>query len=511
MTDFDAIVIGAGNSGLTAATALQRGGSRTLLLERHNIPGGCATSFVRGEFEFEVALHQLSGMGTEDKPFVLRQIFEKLGIMDRIEIVEEGELYRVVMQDQFDITLPASVQGINETLAEHFPEEADAVKRFMKLCEVISLETFMTLPRARKTNDEAMLKKMCPNFVKYGLVSVKEVLDDFFTNEDLKTVLAAYWCYLGLPPKDIPFSDIAIMIYAYAAFKPTHVKGGSQAISSALLESFQEAGGVAKFNCGAEKIFTENGSVTAVRTEHGDVFTCDSVVSNSSPIHTYNELLDFEQLPEQVAQDMKSRRIGTSAFVLYLGMDCSPEDLGITAASNFMLETRNEEEMHDKMQEIDTPVASMLTCYNFDDPSFAPPGKSALSLLCLQYGEPWENVPAEEYAQTKYKMADSLIDQAERYFPGIRDNIEELEVATPLTMMRYLNTPGGAIYGFQQNTQDGHLFRERLDAVDGLYMAGCWNGMGGFQPTYMIGESTARAILKRLSRKKAQAEEVEYA
>ena len=56
--DYDAIVIGAGNGGLTAAATLARGGQKVLLLERHNIPGGCATSFCRGRFEFEAALHQ---------------------------------------------------------------------------------------------------------------------------------------------------------------------------------------------------------------------------------------------------------------------------------------------------------------------------------------------------------------------------------------------------------------------------------------------------------------------
>ena len=106
--DFDAIVIGAGNAGLTAATALQRGGAKTLLLERHNIPGGCATSFVRGEFEFEVALHQLSGLGTEENPFIMRKIFNDLGVMDKVEFVQEHELYRMVIKDEFDITLPAS-------------------------------------------------------------------------------------------------------------------------------------------------------------------------------------------------------------------------------------------------------------------------------------------------------------------------------------------------------------------------------------------------------------------
>ena len=96
MTDYDAVVIGAGNAGLTAATTMQRGGIKTLLLERHNIPGGCATSFVRGNFEFEVALHQLSGMGTDKNPFIMRKVFAELGIMDKLQVVEEQDIYRFV-------------------------------------------------------------------------------------------------------------------------------------------------------------------------------------------------------------------------------------------------------------------------------------------------------------------------------------------------------------------------------------------------------------------------------
>jgi prolycopene isomerase len=50
MPDYDAVVIGAGNGGLTAALTLTKKGLKVLLWERHNIPGGCATSFVRGRF-----------------------------------------------------------------------------------------------------------------------------------------------------------------------------------------------------------------------------------------------------------------------------------------------------------------------------------------------------------------------------------------------------------------------------------------------------------------------------
>ncbi|MCL1045108.1 NAD(P)/FAD-dependent oxidoreductase [Shewanella electrodiphila] len=502
MMDYDAIVIGAGNAGLTAATTLQRGGAKTLLIERHNIPGGCATSFIRGNFEFEVALHQLSGMGTDKSPFIMRQVFADLGIMDKLQVVEERDIYRFVKvasdtEVGIDITLPADWKGLAKTLCDAFPKEKSGIKKFLNLCEGVSLECFVLMPKAAKSNDESILRAKCPLYVKYGLRSAKEILDEFLESEELKSIVAAYWCYLGVPPKEFPFQDLAIMLYAYSSFKPCHIKGGSQAISSGLLESFLAAGGEIKFNCSATTIHTDNGAITGVSTEAGETFTCSQVISNTSPMHTFNELLDIPT-PIQASNDFKSRRIGTSAFVLYIGLDCSPQTLGVTAASTFIVDDLDEQVAHDNMQKIVAPKHTMFTCYNYDDPSFAPEGKSAISLLCLQYGEPWKHVKVEDYAQTKYDLAQTLIDHAERVYPGIKEHIEEIEVATPLTMMRYLNTPDGAIYGFRQNTQDANMFRERITEIDGLHIAGCWNGMGGFQPTYMVGQSTAKYVLKQL-------------
>lgn len=513
--NYDAIVIGAGNAGLTAATALQRGGTKTLLLERHNIPGGCATSFVRGEFEFEVALHQLSGLGTEDNPFIMRKIFNDLGVMDKVEFVQEHELYRMAVKDEFDITLPASWNGIRDVLLENFPQEETGIKAFMKLCEQVTMESFMGLPMARKMNSEEMLMKNCKNYVEHGLRDAKSVLDEHFENEHIKTLLAAYWCYIGMPPKDVNFCDLAVMLYAYGVFKPWHIKGGSQALSSALLESFLEAGGEIRFNCSVDTIKTDQTGdkpkVTGVITEFGEEIFAGQVISNASTVVTFADLLDTDIMPPGISKDFKSRDLGTSAFCLYLGMDKTPEQLGITNASTFLSTTMDEELMHDTMKTMNPPVATMLTCYNVDDPSFAPPGKSQISLLCLQYGSVWEDVPVEKYAETKYAFAENLLDQAEEFFPGFRDSIEEVEVGTPLTMMRYLNTPGGAIYGFQQNPEDGPLHRERYDQVEGLHIAGSWQGMGGFQPTYMVGHSTANAIVKKIKKQRApdakQAEE----
>ncbi|MBV7562721.1 NAD(P)/FAD-dependent oxidoreductase [Pseudomonas sp. sia0905] len=503
MKHYDAVVIGAGNAGLTAATALQRGGSRTLLVERHNIPGGCATSFVRGNFEFEVALHQLSGLGTEDKPFVMRKFFANLGVLDKVQFIQEHALYRLVVPGELDVTLPASWSGIRSLLQELYPAESDAIERFMLVCEKVSLESFMTMPQARRANSEAALNSMCPYFVKYGFRPAREVLDEFFSDAKLKHVLATYWLYLGVAPSMLPFSDLAVMLYAYAVFKPWHIKGGSQAMSNALVESFIEAGGEVRFNCAVQKIHTRDGRVSAVSLEGGETVSCAAVVSNASPLITFNELLDLEQPPLPIREDFKSRRMGTSAFVIYLGLDCTPQELGVTTASSFIYETPDEEQIHARMGSLEPPLGGMLTCYNLEDPSAAPPGKSQVVLVCLQYGDVWKSVKPEDYAQTKYAFAEKLIALIEKVYPKVRQYIEEVEVATPLTMMRYLNTPGGAIYGFQQSAQDSSLLRERLDAVPGLYTAGSWTTMGGFQPTYMAGESTARAVLKQLKAHKA--------
>ena len=68
MRKYDAVVIGAGNGGLAAACRMAKGGKKTLLIERHNLPGGCASSFRRGRFEFETALHEICEWGTKENP-----------------------------------------------------------------------------------------------------------------------------------------------------------------------------------------------------------------------------------------------------------------------------------------------------------------------------------------------------------------------------------------------------------------------------------------------------------
>jgi phytoene dehydrogenase-like protein len=470
MPDYDVVVVGAGNGGLTAALTLARGGRRVLLLERHNGPGGCATSFVRGRFEFEVALHQLSGVGRPERPGPLRSLLAELGVADKLEFVEIESLYRVVM--------PGTI----------------AVARFFDFLYAFCLQYV----QGRFMRDPELSKEKYPLYFKYALKSTREILDQYFDDPLLKSVLSVYWSYMGVPPSRLPFGELAIMLFNYIEFKPYHLKGGSQALSNALLDAFLAAGGEARFNCAAERVLVEDGAVQGVITEQGDRVSCRYVVSNASTVQTYLELIGGDAVPAGALDAFRSATVGPSAFTLFMGFDCEPAELGIHDTTNFITTSTDPERAFDLWRSLDQQGWALFSCFDVADPGFSPPGTCQAALVALQYADPWYAVSPQQYADAKNRYAEGMLQLAERVFPGLRGHLEEAEAATPLTHLRYLGHPGGAIYGLDQDVYTQPFLSNR-SPIKGLYFAGAWAGSGGFQPTLTSGRSTARAILKDLS------------
>ena len=90
---YDCIIIGAGNGGLAAAIRILEKKLSCLVLEKHNLPGGFATSFRRGRFEFEASLHELNDFGPKDNPGDVRTLFRSLGVEDKIDRIKINEAY----------------------------------------------------------------------------------------------------------------------------------------------------------------------------------------------------------------------------------------------------------------------------------------------------------------------------------------------------------------------------------------------------------------------------------
>jgi phytoene dehydrogenase-like protein len=500
MESYDVIVVGAGNGGLTAAVTLTQKGLKVLLLERHNIPGGCATSFCRGRFEFEVALHQLSGVGTAENPGPLRMLFEQLGVLKDLELVEMRDLFHIIGPGDFRLALKTDRAAVIAALQEKFPGEKAGIERFFDL----SYQYAYQMLSAFYFKDPEPSREKYPVLYHYAYKPAIEVLDELFADPRLKAVISSYWGFLGLPPTRLSFAYLAMLFFMYIEYKPFHLKGGSQALSSALIDRFLSQGGSVHFSCGVDRILLEQGRVRGVVTEGGEKLETRYVVSNASPVTTYTRLLDPEGVPGVVRREMHGRSLSPSAFTLYIGCDCEPEELGITGSMTFLAATTD---ISDKnlldMQRLDLGEQFMaLSCYDVADPDFSPPGACQISVVTLKYGEPWLRVPPAEYHRVKFRVAEAMLGRVEAAFPEVRAHIEEIEAATPLTHMRYLGHPCGAIYGFEQYTKDSMFFQPgRKSPVPGLSFASGWTGDCGFQPTLEAGAAAARAIIREMDGK----------
>ena len=496
MPDYDAIVIGAGNGGLTASAALAQAGKKVLLLEKHNIPGGCGTSFRRGRFEFEVALHQLSGMGSGEKPGPLRHILKKLEVEDKVDWVEMDKLYRVVLPGRLDVTIPAEKEAAIKYLEERFPEEKEQFRKFYDFVYKYIIESF-TVSRTPAVQVE---REKFPLYFKYNLKSSQEVMDEFFKDPLIHLSLNVYWSFMGLPPSKLPFDILAGNIFIYLEFKPYHLRGGSQVMSTALTETVLKYGGDIKFNCGAERIIVEDGAVRGVVTEHGDEFTAPCIISNISPVRTYVDMIAQSLVPDEAIYNMGNSKVSVSAFTIFIGLDCEPGELGFKESMNLFYALQDVNDSFAASRRLDTDEDGFIvSCYTLDDLHFSPPGTSQVVVVCLKYGEPWMELPPELYHETKYRCADTLLRRVEEQFPGFREHIEEMEVATPLTHMRYLRHPNGAVYGFDQDLKDTGIFMQKKSPVQGLYFASGWVEVNGFQPTLTAGYTTARRVLKKMN------------
>ena len=495
MEEYDVIVIGAGNGGLTASATLAKGGKKVLLLERHNIPGGCATSFCRGRFEFEVALHQLSGMGSAEKPGPLRSSLKRLDVLDKLEFVEMSDLYRVTVPGLLDVVLPPNREELTAVLREKFPDEKDNIDKFFDFTYVF----FEQLMRTSMARGKENISEKFPLYYKYSLKSCKDVLDEFFTDPLIKLLLSIYWSYEGQPPAMLSFGSLAAMLVAYIEFKPQHLLGGSQALSTVLANTIIQNGGTIRYNCGAKKITVENGRVTGVITDDDETIKINHVISNASYVNTYVDLIDGDHVSKETIDRLRGVKIGPSAFGIYLGLDCEPQDIGITESTNFICYNADIDAAYERFRILDTDKDFMLlTCYDVIHPDFSPKGTCQVMIVALKYCDPWLAVPATSYADEKYRCADMILGVAEKVFPDLRKYVEEMEISTPLTHMRFLSHPEGGIYGFDSYIKDLPLLFPLESSVEGLYHTGAWVSGGGFQPTLMHGIATGKSVMKQL-------------
>ena len=262
---YDVIVVGAGNGGLAAAANTAKEGLKTLLLEKHNIPGGCATSFKRGRFEFEPSLHELCSVGTAEKPDKVYQLFEDLGAKPEW-CYETGHLLRAIVKGEngYDVRLSAGIEGFCDSMEAAVPGCREAVKAFIMLKHKLDAATDYIYATKGNPNGLVMLLKHA-DFMRTAGHSVEEVMTALGIPEKAQNIMNTYWGYLGVPTDELNAMHYINMLYGYMVDGAAMPKHRSHELSLSLIDVIQKHGGEVWYNSEVTQfLYNEDGSVAGV-------------------------------------------------------------------------------------------------------------------------------------------------------------------------------------------------------------------------------------------------------
>ena len=505
MKKYDAVVIGAGNGGLVAAIRLLQGGAKTLLVEKHNIPGGFATSFKRGRFEFEASLHELNDFGTKDNAGDVRDLFDALGVTDKIEWLQIPEAYRVISREEkIDVTMPFGIKAFIDKMEQYVPGSRKSMQKFFDLAEEVRAAQAYSNSVNGNTDQKVMLSQY-GNFVRCGSYSVNEVLDAIKMPKKAKDILNAYWCYLGAHCDDLSFLHYSSMVIRYITRGAAMPKSRSHEISLAMVERIRELGGDVWFNTEAVKIKTgADGGVEGVVLKNGEEIQTRHVIANCSPHIVYGKMMD--KVDERIVKETNARKFAGRGFSMFLGLNKSADELGITNHNYFLYDTMDTAKQYDLMKTIESNEVQATVCLNRAYPECSPEGTTMMYFTTLYMSDDWANVKPEDYFKVKDYVANKMIDRFEQDTGcKIRDSIEEISVATPMTYARYCGHPEGGIYGYESQYWDGLMPRLLMMAEDhktrGLRFAGGFSmRLSGYSSAYFSGDITGRQTVGDIKR-----------
>lgn len=497
MKKYDVIVVGGGNAGLSAAATTAKEGLKTLLIERNPLPGGCATSFRRGRFEFEAALHEMSNVGTKEQNGSLRRLLESYGV-DIDWLIEETAFHvRAEGENGYDIVMPSGKEAFCDAMEKAVPGSRESVEAALKIEDKIT-EAVAYLSKGKP--DQNVLAKEYPDFLRATAYSLDECLDALGMPEKAQNIFKTYWPYLGGKTDEIDFAHYVMMLKRYISYYPAMPRMRSHELSLAVEKAIRDNGGEIRYNSEVTEVLFEGERACGVKIGDEAIYA-DSIVLNCFPEVAYKKLIPEEHVPSEGVKLINARSTGFLFFTVYLGLNRSAEELGIEDYSLFLYDTPDSIE---QFESTERTKAEMLisNCINkvIDDAS--PEGTSILFLTCLLSEDAWGEVKPEDYKKTKNRIAKKMIETFEaKTGISVMPHIEEIAVSAPPTFARYLNTPNGTPYGYTLKPWDTMMSRimnsKGENFTEGLYFVGAHSERAcGYSPTYSNGNSVGMRIVR---------------
>ncbi len=506
-TDYDAIIIGSGIGGLTAAALLAKLGKRVCVLEQHYTAGGYTHSYEREGYEWDVGVHYI---GEVHKPWsMIRRVFD---------VVSDGNIEWAPMDARYDRIILGEqtydyVAGREEFKAEikrHFPDEAAAIDRYVELLSEVSARVprffaGQALPRSLGMLYSKLRRWWLPDFF---FKSTREVLEGLTQNQQLIGVLTAQWGDYGLPPAKAAFVMHAMVAKHYIT-GGNYPVGGATKISEHIIPLIEAAGGQVFTYAGVERILIENGRAVGVRLHKDGVeIRAPQIVSCAGLIPTYTRLLDPQvAAAHDLLAPLKQVEPSAATLCLYAGFKGSAAELGLPKTNYWVYPGADHDYNVDSFTSGDNPAMPLIyiSFPSAKDPAWDAhyPNKATVEIVAptlphwfAQWkGSTWGK-RGPEYEALKAKLTDHLLETLYRHQPQLRGALDFCELATPLSTEWFQWNEQGEIYGIDHTLQrfEQHWIHSQTP-IKGLYLTGADTVTAGVGGALMAGVLTATRML----------------
>ena len=503
---YDVIVIGGALAGLSSALMLADKGLDVLVLERHNLPGGIATSFVRGGIEIEAALHEMMSIGEKDNRLKVGKFLDDMGV--DIDWLKVPEAYHASLPG-IEITMHPGFETFAKEVDSVAPGSYEKVLKVLNLCHTV-FDSVNELSIHPMSKPQMLMKHEA--FVKTAGYSTKEVLDTFDLPQKALDLLAPYWIYVGSGFTDLPFTIYAVLMADYIGYGSYIPHRFSHEMSLKMAERAEAMGVQIEYRQHVDKILVKDGKAYGVRTQRGDEIHADYVISSAYPNAVYTHMIEpASEVPEKAIKMVNGRRLSLTAFSVILILDKSAEELGIKDYSVFRGVTMDTDACYEELKGLGPYQYVTCICHNLANPDATPEGMCSYSITTLPRVDGWKEVKAEDYDRVKHQVADQLIDFMNEYLGfDLRDHVLECVIETPMTISHYTGAWNGCIYGYA-HTMDDHIVARLQTAeeekfIDGLEFSGAHQISGdGMGPAVTNGRKAAKNVLDDIKRKEAAA------
>lgn len=470
------IIIGGGIAGLSAGCYAQMNGYNSQIFERHDLPGGLCTAWKREGYTFDGCLHYLFGTAAE-QPF--HQLWQELGAVEGSTFIHHKELLQVVDSERNTLVVHADPDELEKELHRISPvdcalieEMAEGIRYFTSF----DMTALQEKPRAimSPTDWLTLGQKVFPYalpLAKWGGLSAK-AFGDRFQSPFLRRAIPQMFAWEAIPMM-AGMSLLAYMQLGNAGFP----SGGSLEFSRMIERRYLELGGKIHYNAQVEHILVEDSKAVGVRLYDNNDHFADVVISAADGYTTIFNLLEGRFVDRGIEARFNGHLPLHSQVQVSLGV-----------ARDFS------DQPHWTLYLLDEPILLGGTLqsvigvkhYCFD-PTLAPANKSVIEVTFPSTYDYWQNIHNRKGYRAKEKeVLETILAFLERRYPGITDQIEASDVATPTTYERYTGNWFGSTCGWLLTDKTMMLMIQGVDktlpGLQNFYMAGQWVEPGGSVP-----------------------------